>query len=348
MIGRAGREGGGSSPLARGLRGAGAARGGQVADHPRSRGVYRRIHWLALAVKGSSPLARGLRAAIGTMVTQPGIIPARAGFTRRRWRHCPAGRDHPRSRGVYPPEPRGQREARGSSPLARGLRVSCFVFRVRVWIIPARAGFTRGARPRRRYSRDHPRSRGVYALRLLRPGGGAGSSPLARGLLGAVENLIRIPGIIPARAGFTRDRQLGACRHTDHPRSRGVYDGGMNTVGGKAGSSPLARGLPVFVGMPRLRGGIIPARAGFTRFVSSRFAFRVDHPRSRGVYTAAAESSLSSTGSSPLARGLRDPPLCRRRPQGIIPARAGFTAAGAARTGPRSDHPRSRGVYPPA
>ena len=53
----------------------------------------------------------------------------------------------------------------------------------------------------------------------------------------------------------------------------------------------------------------------------------------------------ASSGSSPLARGLRDR-VPRRPPQrGIIPARAGFTRP-TSLTGLRlRDHPRSRGVY---
>ena len=90
-----------------------------------------------------------------------------------------------------------------------------------------------------------------------------------------------------------------------------------------------------------------------------------DHPRSRGVYFWRRSQYRTRTGSSPLARGLRE----RGRPRGlahrIIPARAGFTGALSApgtairiiparagftdpltRAPERSlDHPRSRGVY---
>ena len=52
-----------------------------------------------------------------------------------------------------------------------------------------------------------------------------------------------------------------------------------------------------------------------------------------------------STGSSPLARGLRRRPRHPVRGHRIIPARAGFTSACSwLRSSPR-DHPRSRGVY---
>ena len=50
-------------------------------------------------------------------------------------------------------------------------------------------------------------------------------------------------------------------------------------------------------------------------------------------------------GSSPLARGLRAADHNGDRDRGIIPARAGFTAATNEAGGGVQDHPRSRGVY---
>ena len=50
-------------------------------------------------------------------------------------------------------------------------------------------------------------------------------------------------------------------------------------------------------------------------------------------------------GSSPLARGLRDPTEIAAAPTGIIPARAGFTSGRVTSSRNWQDHPRSRGVY---
>ena len=152
-------------------------------------------------------------------------------------------------------------------------------------------------------------------------------------------------GIIPARAGFTSSPSTTRSSTPDHPRSRGVYD----TVGpyflNGPGSSPLARGLPIFdtgFAIPRR---IIPARAGFTLPPICWLAHTRDHPRSRGVYHDAQHRKSPLPGSSPLARGLRSGGGLGLRLIRIIPARAGFTR----RTGPgrrtRRDHPRSRGVY---
>ena len=56
--------------------------------------------------------------------------------------------------------------------------------------------------------------------------------------------------------------------------------------------------------------------------------------------------AASASGSSPLARGLRDLALLHGLPERIIPARAGFTRDAGFDTGDARDHPRSRGVYP--
>ena len=114
---------------------------------------------------------------------------------------------------------------------------------------------------------------------------------------------------------------------------------------GTMGSSPLARGLPPRTPRPGSTPGIIPARAGFTSRPTARAPATADHPRSRGVYRSFRRPGRPKRGSSPLARGLRRRPDPSATPEGIIPARAGFTRGGH-RPGPgRWDHPRSRGVY---
>ena len=135
----------------------------------------------------------------------------------------------------------------------------------------------------------------------------AGSSPLARGLLGDRGDLFDDRGIIPARAGFTTRRSA-------------------------ATPSPP---------------WIIPARAGFTNRPAPRRCTPWDHPRSRGVYVRSVRCRPRRSGSSPLARGLRAKASPDLIGAGIIPARAGFTEMAAETTDAISDHPRSRGVYVP-
>ena len=233
----------------------------------------------------------------------------------------------------------------GSSPLARGLPTGINRSRTWVWIIPARAGFTRQA--------------------PLAPIMRVGSSPLARGLLrGRIhrrDHVRIIPAragftsgtcsgppsqrIIPARAGFTLEPADYGHHSGDHPRSRGVYGTATATDDGTGGSSPLARGLLNGWHHDRGQHRIIPARAGFTPITPRRARTVGDHPRSRGVYKEGVHALLRRIGSSPLARGLQLADVGLVALLGIIPARAGFTRAGMTRDPTGADHPRSRGVY---
>ena len=195
-------------------------------------------------VWGSSPLARGLRRRDARAHPQARIIPARAGFTGSPIRRPASRRDHPRSRGVYQSAWASPIPPRGSSPLARGLRIKGRLQIASIGIIPARAGFTAAPVSARRAARDHPRSRGVYGSRPPARRAASGSSPLARGLRLASTRTGPTRRIIPARAGFTTAPRASRLSSGDHPRSRGVY-----------------RNMPPGIDV---RYRIIPARAGFT------------------------------------------------------------------------------------
>ena len=253
------------------------------------------------------------------------IIPARAGFTVE-WRfQRREEQDHPRSRGVYPIRIIAPWSITGSSPLARGLRSDSMAEYKSLGIIPARAGFT--ATWQRRFFRrtDHPRSRGVYPPVEVDFTPIHGSSPLARGLRRRVPRHVIDTRIIPARAGFTTRCCSCWTPGKDHPRSRGVYIRARSPRVRECGSSPLARGLPDGYAVISGKARIIPARAGFTTIIGVPVNVVRDHPRSRGVYWIGLCGTISTIGSSPLARGLLQwtRRKCPRRR--IIPARAGFT-----------------------
>ena len=196
-------------------------------------------------------------------------------------------------------------------------------------IIPARAGFTKASTPSRCAATDHPRSRGVYPPSSRSAPRRNGSSPLARGLPCALVGRGGALRIIPARAGFTPGRRRCTSAASDHPRSRGVYLRHRDATKTLEGSSPLARGLLEVEGDMVAQVRIIPARAGFTH--GSRLQARRggDHPRSRGVYKLRMRNTPDARGSSPLARGLRFTLALMFTPDGIIPARAGFTSQSA-------------------
>ena len=173
--------------------------------------------------------------------------------------------------------------------------------------------------------RDHPRTRGVYAVlaRLYRQW--AGSSPHTRGLREHEISEEDRGRIIPAHAGFTGSRPGRSRPTSDHPRTRGVYASMRSPKRIAGGSSPHTRGL-LRRRLHAVRGiWIIPAHAGFTTLLHCGSLMRRDHPRTRGVYSSGNPSPSPPRGSSPHTRGLR---LCRPEVWGrdrIIPAHAGFT-----------------------
>ena len=260
----------GSSPLARGgpqLGGVGfeppgliPARAGRTnatrttglttRAHPRSRGADVVAFLVGTYDEGSSPLARGGPRALLRLHGHEGLIPARAGRTSGHSAVWITQRAHPRSRGADGTAAGAAGGNSGSSPLARGGRVSGGMPQIGWGLIPARAGRTRRKTATGFSARAHPRSRGADVLQGWHRRRPVGSSPLARGGLDEGRGQSWVAGLIPARAGRTLEQSLG----------------GVDAVG----SSPLARG-----GLCHLRircegGGLIPARAGRTRLRTRR------------------------------------------------------------------------------
>ena len=213
----------GSSPLARGTRGAGGrtprasrfipARAGNTrfttrtsgrrAVHPRSRGEHSFIRTEKSPSAGSSPLARGTRPRRRLVEDVVRFIPARAGNTSAADCAAPSQPVHPRSRGEHsacfclpmPPS--------GSSPLARGTHLGVGAVAVQPRFIPARAGNTKWRRAPLSIWPVHPRSRGEHFSPIPVWSMATGSSPLARGTPGR-DPVRAVRGrFIPARAGNT-------------------------------------------------------------------------------------------------------------------------------------------------
>ena len=252
----------GSSPLARGTLGGGGAlrpgvrfipaRAGNTparpaarrspAVHPRSRGEHEGSGATANVTRGSSPLARGTHEP--GVAGRPGhrFIPARAGNTRAAARPRASPPVHPRSRGEHCPTSPVGCSPNGSSPLARGTLEHDRTQARRRRFIPARAGNT--ARRCRRGSSGavHPRSRGEHGQQDGQAVPVAGSSPLARGTLLRLLEVVVRDRFIPARAGNTTRMPWCSGHHPVHPRSRGEHAGRVAQARQHAGSSPLARG----------------------------------------------------------------------------------------------------------
>ena len=110
--------------------------------HPRSRGEHaaRILCWRMSA--GSSPLARGTRVRGGRRRQRRRFIPARAGNTHGILDLNVTMPVHPRSRGEHEAMTLAEREAYGSSPLARGTLALALHGALVARFIPARAGNT--------------------------------------------------------------------------------------------------------------------------------------------------------------------------------------------------------------
>ena len=174
----------------------------------------------------------------------------------------------------------------GSSPLSRGIPVQLRSVHPEQRIIPALAGNTYSHSPRGFGFRDHPRSRGEYAMAPANVDLAPGSSPLSRGI--HTQSTSRPPGrgIIPALAGNTAFQLFEGRGERDHPRSRGEYAASVAVTGAPRGSSPLSRGIPPFPYEASCPKGIIPALAGNTPGYGSSIGSYRDHPRSRGEYAS--------------------------------------------------------------
>ena len=213
----------------------------------------------------------------------------------------------------------------GSSPLARGPRHGPRTHDLFRGLIPARAGTTVTVSAAGSAAGAHPRSRGDHTKRYVSRSSSPGSSPLARGPPRRSPGAAALPGLIPARAGTTGSTCPGCRGSTAHPRSRGDHDRILCFVFLRRGSSPLARGPPVFLFGSGTLHGLIPARAGTTCRQCLHVRTKRAHPRSRGDHDSRGSALDVQVGSSPLARG---PPRLQHHRSGgggLIPARAGTT-----------------------
>ncbi len=193
-----------------------------------------------------------------------------------------------------------------------------------------------------------------------------GSSPLTRGGLVYLVEVVGADGLIPAYAGRTilcsrpsrSYRAHPGLRGADlvplvlrmmrgaHPRLRGADYTTLDEVAHDVGSSPLTRGGPR---LPRLRivaRGLIPAYAGRTREIGERFRPLGAHPRLRGADRPKIGSTVTGSGSSPLTRGGQERRCGQQKRLGLIPAYAGRTCGAVFCSWYSAAHPRLRGADP--
>ena len=214
----------------------------RIAAHPRSRGENAAPDGIVDPDAGSSPLTRGKQARSSPSRQRRGLIPAHAGKTGGCGPRATPPGAHPRSRGENGYAAPLRSALPGSSPLTRGKPDGA----LHVWkprgLIPAHAGKTTSIVPRGTTVRAHPRSRGENLVQFAEQAVNAGSSPLTRGKQHLRPHRGPRDGLIPAHAGKTDVRRLGARRRRAHPRSRGENTAHHPRTSSCAGSSPLTRG----------------------------------------------------------------------------------------------------------
>ena len=131
----------------------------------------------------------------------------------------------------------------------------------------------------------------------------------------------------------------------DHPRGCGAHCARSDEDFLGEGSSPRVRGsLDGEQDVARqLR--IIPAGAGLTLGIASRFRRSQDHPRGCGAHRPSVVASQCPMGSSPRVRGSHAAHIVYDGSTGIIPAGAGLTATAWCKMMRIRDHPRGCGAH---
>ena len=194
-------------------------------------------------------------------------------------------------------------------------------------------------------SRAHPRRRGEHSNVCGLTPPSVGSSPQARGTHSPLAAQVVCDGLIPAGAGNTGEAVRGRRGPGAHPRRRGEHRRLREPVRGQCGSSPQARGTRSRVEGARTIPGLIPAGAGNTRHQQDSRSPAGAHPRRRGEHSLRSITPVSSSGSSPQARGTPTRRSDNVLSRGLIPAGAGNTTHTAWESPTVTAHPRRRGEH---
>ena len=254
----------GSSPRERGSPTGSSGTTPVLRAHPRASGEHESSSDVISQQGGSSPRERGAHPGQGTARLGLGLIPARAGSTTQADRRATEQRAHPRASGEHLRHGGAPSWGVGSSPRERGARRRVRLRQRPGRLIPARAGSTlvdhahAGSRP------AHPRASGEHQPPPEERARIWGSSPRERGAHRAIAGAEVARGLIPARAGSTRQVRSGCGSTRAHPRASGEHQRASNCSAWRRGSSPRERGARRMQVPLDHRAGLIPAGAGST------------------------------------------------------------------------------------
>ncbi len=292
---------------------------------------------------GPSPHARGADDAIVPPVIAPGTIPACAGSSSgsRPWPCRP--RDHPRVRGEQSPVTARRVLREGPSPRARGADTLIKIADAIGGTIPACAGSSWTASPRRTPPRDHPRVRGEQMTIGRERPRTAGPSPRARGAGHVLAGELDVVGTIPACTGSSPTGSSSCTTSRDHPRVHGEQVGSYAKRCRHAGPSPRARGaVPAEAAFAAVT-GTIPACTGSSAQEPAGGVTGLDHPRVRGEQGSPRRVVRHAQGPSPRARGAAGGVRPVPNLGGTIPACTGSSCGTGGPPPSPGDHPRVHG-----
>ena len=213
----------------------------------------------------------------------------------------------------------------GSSPRVRGKQPVEPLGGQPRGLIPACAGKTKPARPRRLGPWAHPRVCGENEDKFGGKITGTGSSPRVRGKPHRPGLRPRRHRLIPACAGKTPRECQPPNGVTAHPRVCGENSGLLDWINTVDGSSPRVRGKPRGRRARSSRRGLIPACAGKTRSIARLRAPSAAHPRVCGENSWLPSETSTTLGSSPRVRGKRLSLVFPAEHSGLTPACAGKT-----------------------
>ena len=151
-----------------------------------------------------------------------------------------------------------------------------------------------------------------------------GSSPPVRGAHLGDAHVRSVLGLIPARAGSTACSAGGPPAGWAHPRPCGEHVPKRLSQSVQAGSSPPVRGARRQIVSENPHQGLIPARAGSTKFLARLMTDCGAHPRPCGEHRESCHLY---------------------RLEGLIPARAGSTSAEVETPAATGAHPRPCGEH---
>ena len=153
--------------------------------HPRPCGEHTGAIGNAVTHFGSSPPVRGAPKRVTYFRQVSGLIPARAGSTRRSDRGFSVRWAHPRPCGEHEQVGGEAYAKQGSSPPVRGAPSPNPVENLLAGLIPARAGSTKPNDQHANFGGAHPRPCGEHESAVRRLNAKRGSSPPVRGALGS-------------------------------------------------------------------------------------------------------------------------------------------------------------------